>query len=378
MAYAGAIRPAIRCRAEDADQVQQWLQTQGLTVHEVSQSKRFIVFSGTVGQVEQAFSTEMHNYTYKNQKFVANSSDLQIPAALAPVVKGVVRLHSDPHTPALKIGQKIPVNKKTGKIEGPYGLHFLGPADFATIYNVKPLYDAGIDGTGETIAIVTRSSLVDSNYGIDGVQDIRDFRNAMGLKANDPQMIVNGDDPGVQSYEDTIEALLDVTWAGAVAPGAQIIAVASQSNFADGVDVSAAYIVDHNLAPIMSTSFGNCEQNLGPVEAAFYNALWQQAAAQGITSFVSAGDNGGAGCDSQGSGQFASQGVAVNGLASTPYNVAVGGTQFDDVANNDAYWTLLPATPPRYNRRSATFRKWFGTRAATIPSSLRCGPEVAA
>ena len=326
---------------EDANQVQQWLQTQGLTVHEVSQSKRFIVFSGTVGQVEQAFSTEMHNYTYKNQKFVANSSDLQIPAALAPVVKGVVRLHSDPHAPALKIGQKIPVNKKTGKIEGPYGLHFLGPADFATIYNVKPLYDAGIDGTGETIAIVTRSSLVDSNYGIDGVQDIRDFRNAMGLKANDPQMIVNGDDPGVQSYEDTIEALLDVTWAGAVAPGAQIIAVASQSNFADGVDVSAAYIVDHNLAPIMSTSFGNCEQNLGPVEAAFYNALWQQAAAQGITSFVSAGDNGGAGCDSQSSGQFASQGVAVNGLASTPYNVAVGGTQFDDVANNDAYWTVI-------------------------------------
>jgi hypothetical protein len=326
--------------AEDATKVQQWLQTQGLTVHEISQSRHFIVFSGTVGQVEQAFSTEMHNYTYNNIKFVANSTDVQIPVALAPVVKGVVRLHSDPRTPSLKIGQKISVNKKTGKIEGPYGLHFMGPADFATIYNLKPLYAAGIDGTGQTIAIVSRSSLADPNYGIDGIQDIRDFRNAMGLPANDPQMIVNGDDPQVQSYDDTIEALLDVTWSGAVAPGATIIAVVSQSNFADGVDISAAYIVDHNLAPIMSTSFGNCEQNLGTVGAAFYDSLWQQAAAQGITSFVSAGDNGGAGCDSQGSGQFASHGVAVNGLASTPYNVAVGGTQFDDVANNDAFWTI--------------------------------------
>jgi len=326
--------------AEDASTVQQWLQSQGLTVHEVSQSRRFVVFSGNVSQVERAFSTEMHSYSLNNNKFIANSTDVQIPTALSQVVKGVVRLHDDPSKPDLKIGQKIPVNKKTGKIEGPYGLHFMGPADFATIYNVKPLYAAGIDGTGESIAIVTRSSLVDPTYGIDGLQDIRDFRVAMGLPANDPQMIVNGDDPQVQSFNDTIEAILDITWAGAVAPGAHIVAVASQSNFADGVDISAAYIVDHNLAPIMSTSFGSCEQTLGSVQAAFYNSLWQQAAAQGITAFVSSGDNGGAGCDSQSSGLFASQGVAVNGLASTPYNVAVGGTQFDDVANNDAYWTV--------------------------------------
>ena len=326
--------------AEDATAVQNWLQTQGLTVHEISQSRRFIVFSGNVTQVEQAFSTEMHSYSYKSNKFISNSSDVQIPAALGQVVRGVVRLNSEPRKPNLKIGQKITVNKKTGKIEGPYGLHFMGPADFATIYNVKPLYAAGIDGTGETIAIVSRSSLSNPVYGIDGIQDIRDFRNVMALPPNDPQMIVNGDDPQVQSYDDTIEALLDITWAGAVAPGAHIIAVASQSNFADGADISAAYIVDHNLAPIMSTSFGQCEQSLGSVGTAFYNSLWQQAAAQGITSFVSAGDNGGAGCDSQSSGQPASQGLAVNGLASTPYNVAVGGTQFDDVANNDTYWTV--------------------------------------
>ena len=132
--------------AEDATKVQQWLQTQGLTVHEISQSRRFIVFSGTVGQVEQAFATEMHNYSYKNIKYIANATDMQVPSALAQVVKGVVRLHSDPRLPNLKIGAKIGVDRKTGKIEGQYGQHFMGPADFATIYNVKPLYAAGIDG----------------------------------------------------------------------------------------------------------------------------------------------------------------------------------------------------------------------------------------
>ena len=325
---------------EDAQKVQQWLQSQGFGVNEVSQSRRFVVFTGTVGQVETAFSTQMHSYSLNKQAFIANSTDIRIPAALAPVVKGVVRLNSDPVTPALKIGDKIPVDKKTGKIEGAYGQHFLGPADFATIYNTQPLLNAGIDGTGQTIAIVTRSSLVQQVYGVDGIQDIRDFRVAMGLPANDPEMIVNGDDPLAMSYNDTVEAMLDITWAGAVAPKAHIVAVASASNFADGVDASSVYIVDHNVAPIMSVSFGSCEQVIGPVQNAFYSSLWQQASAQGITVFVSAGDNGGAGCDDQSSGYFAQNGVAVNGMASTPYNIAVGGTQFDDTDDPSKYWSV--------------------------------------
>ncbi len=134
------------------------------------------------------------------------------------------------------------------------------------------------------------------------------------------------------------EATLDVTWSGAVAKMAQIIMVVSQSNFADGVDVSAEYIVDNNLAPVVSMSYGSCESALGPLQNAYYNALWQQAAAQGMTVFVSAGDNGGAGCDAPGGGLFATGGLAVNGLASTPYNVSVGGTQFDEGGNDSTYW----------------------------------------
>ena len=205
----------------------------------------------------------------------------------------------------------------------------MAPADFAKIYNVQPLYDAGINGTGQTIAIVGRSNI--------DLQDIRDFRNLMGLPANDPEIIVNGDDPGVT--KDVDEATLDVTWSGAVAPMAKIDFVVSESNFADGVDVSAEYIVDNNIAPVMSTSYGNCETDLGPVENAFYNSLWQQAAAQGITSFVSSGDNGGAGCDAPAGGVYSSGVLAVNGIASTPYNVAVGGTQFNDTDDPSKYWS---------------------------------------
>lgn len=314
---------------EEAGQVQQWLQSQGLTVHGISKSHRFIIFSGNVSQVENAFSTQMHSYTYKDQTFIANSSDIQIPAALKNVVKGVVRLHSDPKAPAVLLGKKIPFQKKSGQFTFGDGSHYMAPADFAKIYNVQPLYDAGIDGTGQTIAIVGRSNI--------DVQNVRDFRSILGLPANDPQIIINGDDPGQTT--DMSEAMLDVTWSGAVAPNAQIKFVVSQSNFSDGVDVSAAYIVDNDLAPVMSTSYGACEANIGPVENDFYNSLWQQAAAEGITSFVSSGDNGGAGCDAPGAGYYSTGTFAVNGLASTPYNVAVGGTQFDDTDNPDAYWS---------------------------------------
>ncbi len=313
----------------DAAQVQHWLQSRGLTVHEVAQSHRFIVFSGTVSQVEDAFATQMHTYSYKNTTFISNSTDIQIPAALQPVVKGVVRLHSDPHTPNAFMGGKVYFKKSPGLFSFSDGSHYLTPADFAKIYDLQPLYDAGIDGTGQTIAIVGRSNI--------DPQDISDFRSILGLPANPPQVIVNGDDPGM-TFDDLPEATLDVTWSGAVAPMATIMFVVSQSNFADGVDVSAAYIVDHNVAPVMSTSYGSCEQNMGTVATGFYNSLWQQAAAEGITSFVSAGDNGGAGCDSPGAGLYAT-GLAVNGIASTPYNVAVGGTQFDDTDNPSAYWS---------------------------------------
>ena len=172
----------------------------------------------------------------------------------------MVRLHSDPRNPALKIGDKYKVNKKTGKVEMPYGQHVMGPADFAQIYNLKPLYAANVDGTGQSIAIVSRSSLVDPNYNINGLQDIHDFRNVMSLPVNDPQMIINGDDPGVLSFEDTVEAMLDVTWAGAVAPWPP-----SKLSLRKAISPMALMFPPPTswttiLPPSSSTSFGSCSR----------------------------------------------------------------------------------------------------------------------
>src|SRR5260370_4126825 len=117
-----------------------------------------------------------------------------------------------------------------------------------------------------------------------------------GLPPNDPQIIVNGADPGIFSSGEETEADLDVEWSGWVGRNAAIKFVVSKStNSSDGVDLSAQYIVNHNLAPVMSTSFGLCEAWLGSSGNNFLASLWQQAAAQGITVFVSSGDNGVAG-----------------------------------------------------------------------------------
>ena len=166
----------------------------------------------------------------------------------------------------------------------------------------------------------------------------RSFRSTFGLAGNNTQVILNGADPGIVSSAEEMEADLDVEWSGAVAKGATIKFVVSKStNSSDGVDLSNQYIVTNNLAPAMSVSFGACEASLGTANS-FYNSLWQQAAAQGISVFVSAGDSGSAGCDNPNLTSPATHGLGVNGLASTPYNIAVGGTQFADTASPGTYW----------------------------------------
>jgi subtilase family serine protease len=211
----------------------------------------------------------------------------------------------------------------------------MSPGDFATIYNTAPLLTGNpkIDGTGQTIAIVGETNI--------HMSDVQAFRTMFGLPANfdATNVILNGEDPGITSPGEEGEADLDVEWSGAVAPGATVKFVVSASTPASaGIDLSALYIVEHNLAGAMSESYGGCESGLGTLNA-FYNSLWEQAAAQGITVMVSTGDNGSAGCDDFNTAIAASQGLVVNGLASTPYNVAVGGTDFDEVNKWPTFWS---------------------------------------
>jgi subtilase family serine protease len=333
----------------DVQAVTDWLTSRGFQNVKVSKGKTVVEFSGNAGQVRNAFGTEIHKYNVNGKEHFANVSNPQIPAALAPVLHGVVALHNFRHEPHAHLLGTFQRTKATGEIRPLFtytnsnGQFFgLGPADFAKIYNVPATVNGNGAGQGQTIAIVGRTNI--------NIQDVRAFRTMFGLPANDPVIVLNGPDPGIVSTGEETEADLDVEWSGAVAPNATIELVVTetpQSNATDGVDLSALYIIDTNLAPVMSESFGACELFQGTAQNQFQNNLWEQAAAQGITVAVSSGDNGAAGCDGTSATQTAAAGgIAVSGTASTPFNVAVGGTDFDNtLANYPAqFWNTTNTT----------------------------------
>ena len=325
----------------DVQAVSDWLASEGFQVNRVGSGRTVIEFSGTAGMVRDALHTEIHQYKVNGERRWANASDPEIPAALAPVVAGIASLNSFPRKPQHRVLGAFERSKATGEVKplftlkppgSAYTYYGLGPSDFATIYNVLPLWNSGIDGTGQTIAIVADSNI--------NVQDVRDFRAMFGLPPKDPRVILDGPDPGI-SWSET-EADLDVEWSGAVAKNATIdLVVSEDTETTAGVDLAALYIVDNNLAPVMSVSFGACEAILPASINTFYNTVYEQAAAQGITVMVASGDSGSAGCDPP-PGNFgesvATQGLAVSGLASTPFNIAVGGTDFNDFGTQTSYW----------------------------------------
>jgi hypothetical protein len=320
----------------DVQTVTAWLASQGFSGIRVNRGKTVIEFSGNVGQVRNTFRTDIHKFVVDGENRQSNISDPQIPAALTPVVAGIVSLHNFP-TKSMRhlVGQFT--KTADGHIEPQFtgttnNFFALGPADFAKIYNIP----AALDGTGGNIAIIGFSNI--------NVQDARDFRALFGLPVNDPIVVLNGADPGFGGEEG--EADLDVQWSGAVAPKATIHYINSEgTQTSDPLFLGAEYVVDNNSDDVMSLSFGACEAGLSAGTNAFLNTLWQQAAAQGITVTVSSGDNGTAGCDDFNSATRATTGIAVNGIASTPFNIAVGGTDFDDVGNQAAFWNQNPPPP---------------------------------
>ncbi len=328
----------------DIQTVTAWLTGQGFEVNHVAAGRAVIEFSGTAGLVRQSLHTEIHRFVINGEEHWGNLSDPQIPAALAPVVAGVASLHNFPRKPQSRRLGTFRRSKLTGEAQPLFTFLYgsenyaLGPADFATIYNIPP----SMTGAGQTIAVVGQTNI--------NIQDVQDFRSMFGLPANDPNIILNGPDPGITADEG--ESDLDVEWSGATAPQATIDFVVSESTAATvGIDLSALYIVDNNLAPVMSESYGGCEAALGASGNQFYNNLWEQAAAQGITVVLATGDSGSAGCDFPPE-TAAQYGLSVNGLASTPFNVAVGGTDFDDATNPSAYWSTTNTPPSQFSAMS--------------------------
>ncbi|HWZ32633.1 MAG TPA: protease pro-enzyme activation domain-containing protein [Bryobacteraceae bacterium] len=302
----------------DLSTIQTWLQSQGLSVIQPARGRMWIAFTGTAAQVQNAFQTEIRHYQVEGELHYANSSEPSVPAAIAPLVMGFMGL--DDFRP-----RSSPRVKSAPQFTTTGGAHFLSPDDLATIYNIAPIYKAGINGNGQKLVIAGQTAI--------HISDMRQFRSAFGLPATDPQVVLvpGSTDPGITG--DLDEAALDVEWSGAIARNAQLIYV-----YSSNVAVSAAYAIDQNLAPVVSFSYGLCEQKAsGTTIASAYQSIAQQGNAQGITWLASSGDAGAAACDRQGASPLASSGIAVNLPASVPEVTGVGGTQFAE--GNGNYWS---------------------------------------
>jgi uncharacterized protein (TIGR03437 family) len=289
----------------DLAKVAAWLNGQGFHIEATARGRIWINFSGTAGQLQSAFGLRMHRYRLNGRIHYANSNQPVIPAALAGLAAGFRGLDNFPP----KSRPKPLYNAANG--------HFLVPDDIATIYDTAALVKSGITGTGVTIGIPGGSSIQ--------VSDVDTFRKTYNLPANEPQVTLVGADPGAVS-EAMIEADIDIEWTGAVAPNASIIYA-----YAQNVYNAELYLIDNNLAQVISSSYGSCETQGG---TPFDNMVAQQAIAQGITWIASSGDTGAAFCDS---GTVASHGLAVAEPASFPEVTSIGGTTLNE--GGGTYWS---------------------------------------
>ncbi|MFI5087479.1 MAG: protease pro-enzyme activation domain-containing protein [Terriglobales bacterium] len=308
--------------ASDIAKVMDWLQGQGFSVDETARSRSYVAFSGTASQVEAAFGTPIHHFLVNGELHYANVSNPKLPWPLAAVVTGIHGLNDFRPKPR---GVRPQFTSSLS------GNHYLAPDDFATIYNLHALYNSGIDGTGQKIAIMGQTDLI--------LSDIATFRSVSGLPASAPTVVLvpGSRDPGVVSG-DIVEANLDVQWAGAVAPKATIVYVNSNNGAFDSLN----YAISQNLAPVISISYGDCEPNFSNSDINTLVSWGQQANLQGQTIVGPSGDSGAADCDypltPNSVVTSAIFGLAVDIPAALPYVTGVGGTTFNEGAGT--FWSL--------------------------------------
>jgi subtilase family serine protease len=316
----------------DIGQITKWLLAQGFTIDQVARGRNWIAFSGTAELVRKAFRTEIHVYQVDGETHFANANAPSVPSALADIVIGFrglndFRVQSMGFRKFAPAGELFPIMRPSYTTGG--GSTFLAPDDVATIYDITPLYSAGINGAGMKLAVVGQTDI--------NLSDIDNFRAGFGLPKNDPQqLLVPGcTDPGITGDEG--EADLDLEWSGAVARNATIIFVKCDVSH-QGVFTSAQYAIDNDVAPVISMSYGGCEfENAGGPIAGFEIEL-QKANTEGITFLASSGDTGAAACDVPPPAS-AIKGLAVNYPASSPEVTGVGGNEFSaDVTNPNTYW----------------------------------------
>jgi subtilase family serine protease len=305
------------------DTICRWLEGYGL-VPAVSRSKMYISVVGNVGQLSAAFHTSFHTFLLSGEPVYSLTTEPQIPVAVSGYIASISGLSQFPMTQKNLRKREWPAETLTN------GNHVIAPADFAAIYDINPIYNAGYTGAGQSIAIVGESRVAKD--------DIQNFAAYTNLTLTNPVVVLppGSVDPGETNDDAQGEATLDVTRASSVAPGAAVsLVINAESN--GGIGLPLRYVIDNQVASILTVSFYGCEVKAGQANTDFYNALFSQGAAEGITTFISAGDGGVDSCESPDSVPEASQTASINDLCASPNVTCVGGTEFID-SNSSLYW----------------------------------------
>lgn len=337
--------------AADAATVVAWLRAQGFTVAALPASRGWIEFSGTAAQVERAFSPKLRYITFSGNVAPVNGmiathiveipsntgetryrlpGEITVPASIASMVNGLVSLDGEFAAPAVTTVAPLKVSPSGLAAERSLThAEALAPALAGQWLHLASTQAEGLTGTGESIAIPSRSNVRE--------EDFVAFRRSFGLPDADLTVTLSGNDPGRTDEEaGTIEAL---SWAGATAPEAHIVLVpAASTNATDGLDLALAATIDGALAHTVSVGYTACENSLSPAHQAFYAALYRQAAAEGIAIIAATGDSGAAACHRPEDTDPVASGLAVNALASTPWNTAVGAVAFNPDASSLTGW----------------------------------------
>ncbi|KJV36111.1 hypothetical protein VI08_06455 [Luteibacter yeojuensis] len=385
----------------DIDAVRAWLVSEGFTVHAVYPNKTQIDFSGDAGLVRKAFRAPLRVYADGAAKHIANANDIAVPAALSPVIAGVLGLHDfhpvpqhlkarvldgAPGAPGARLrptdASRAAMAASPMAVTFESGTRGLVPDDLIKMYGADGLRAQGITGKGVTIAVVEDNDMVPADwsnftkqfhldgYGgtftqfqpqVDGMANCLDGNAVSGIQADDE------------------ETLLDAEWATAMAPGAHIeVATCADAdaagkpvndNFFGGVYMAASNLVNGSARPdIISASYGFGEHDVDAASKTAFDLMWAQADAEGIAVFVSTGDSG---ANASWNGAvIRGYGINANAVATSPHVTAVGGTDTADV---------LDGTTAKYFSRKAGPN--YGTLTGYVPEipwNQSCGNEVAA
>lgn len=385
----------------DVNKIKTWLGSHGLHVQGISPDRTFMTFSGSAAELGSTFHTAIHKLTVNGVSHFANMSDPMIPAALTASVGGVVQIH-DFYPHPMKVARFKPTK---GKLKPNYSLssgcfpaaptnrtvsftdecELVTPADLATIYDMKALFNAGITGQGETVVVVEDTDVYKQ-------ADWNIFRAVMGLSGythgsftqQHPTGTAACTDPGVLSGNDG-EAILDADYASASAPNATIVLASCKDGTVSNATFGGLVAIQNMMVPanhpsIFSMSYGECETANGASANAAFNNTYKSAVAEGISIYVSSGDESSTSCDAN--QEFASHGIGVSGFASSAYDIAVGGTDFTDNSNPGnpnlwkQYWNASNGTGYGSAKSYIPEQPWNDACASEINAAFYTGSTL--